>query len=88
METYTVLTHRQIPLLLAKSALSCWMYLTAQITLSPTKQNLMKWHKAFKIVLNDLKVAEKKEINNPKTITPIAKLSLYYNTFSFIIHPD
>ena len=33
-------------------------------------------------------MAEKKEINNPKTITPIAKLSLYYNTFSFIIHPD
>ena len=32
-ETYTVLTHQQIPLLLAKSALSCWMYPTAQITL-------------------------------------------------------
>ena len=32
----TVLTHQQIPLLLAKSALSCWMYPTAQIALSPT----------------------------------------------------
>ena len=36
LETYTVLTHQQIPLQLAKSALSCWMYPTAQITLSPT----------------------------------------------------
>ena len=35
--TYTVLTMKQqIPLLLAKSALSCWMYPAAQITLSPT----------------------------------------------------
>ena len=36
LETYAVLTHQQIPLLLAKSALSCWMYSTAQIALSPT----------------------------------------------------
>ena len=36
LETYTVLTHQQIPLLLAKIALSCWMYPTAQTTLSPT----------------------------------------------------
>ena len=35
-ETYTVSTHQQIPLLLAKSALRCWMYSTAQTTLSPT----------------------------------------------------
>jgi hypothetical protein len=33
-------------------------------------------------------VAVKKEINDPKTITPIVQLSLYYNTFSAIIHPD
>ena len=33
-------------------------------------------------------VVEKKKINNPKIITPIAKLSLYYYTFSVIIHPD
>ena len=31
----TVLTHQQIPLLLAKSALSCWMYPTAQIVFFP-----------------------------------------------------
>ena len=31
LETYTVLTHQQIPLLLAKSALSCWMYQTVQM---------------------------------------------------------
>ena len=36
LKTYTMLTHQQIPLLLAKSALSCWMYPTAQIALSPT----------------------------------------------------
>ena len=33
-------------------------------------------------------MAEKKEINNPKTLTPVAKLSLYYITFIDIIHPD
>ena len=31
-----MLTHQTIPLLLAKSALSCWMYPTNQTTLSPT----------------------------------------------------
>ena len=31
-----MLTHHQIPLLLVKSALHCWMYPTAQITLSLT----------------------------------------------------
>ena len=36
LETYTVLTHQQIPMLLAKSALSCWMYPIAQTTLSST----------------------------------------------------
>ena len=36
LETYTVITHQQIPLLLTKSALSCWMHPTAQITLSQT----------------------------------------------------
>ena len=36
LETYTVITHQQISLLLAKSTLSCWMYPKAQIVLSPT----------------------------------------------------
>jgi hypothetical protein len=36
LETYTVLTHHQIQMLLDRSALSCWMYPTAQIALSPT----------------------------------------------------
>ena len=36
LETYTVITHQRIPLLLAKSALSCWMYPSAQTTISPT----------------------------------------------------
>ena len=31
-----MLTHQQIPLLLVKSALRCWMHPTAQIALSPT----------------------------------------------------
>ena len=31
-----MITHQRIQLLLAKSALSCWMYPTAQIALSPT----------------------------------------------------
>ena len=31
LETCTVLTHQQIPLLLVKSALSCWMYPTGCI---------------------------------------------------------
>ena len=35
LETYTVLTHQRIQLLLAKSALSYWIYPTAQTTLFP-----------------------------------------------------
>ena len=36
LETYTLLTHQQILLLLAKIALSCWIYPTAQIAISLT----------------------------------------------------
>ena len=35
LKTYTMQTHQQVPLLV-RNALSCWMYLTAQTTLSPT----------------------------------------------------
>ena len=55
-----MLTHQRIPLQLAKSALSCWMYQTAQITLFPTPNHL--WVPQSDHSVNTVKQASRPQV--------------------------